>query len=107
MITVTSLFILAFMVKMSHTPWSQLPDEQGQSNVTLMDREVAGGWLDEWRPDHSFTFRAFTRNVPHYNSMTRARRPSDVMWSEESGDDEGLGDISPTDIGYSLQVRGE
>ena len=70
------------MVKMSHTRWSVLSEEEDRGNVTLMDREVAAGWFDKWRPDLDFRFRAFTHNVPNRDS--RVGRDSEIQeWSED------------------------
>ena len=51
---ITSTKIMFFIVKMSRNIWSELPEEEADLGISLMDREVAGGWFDRWRPDLNF-----------------------------------------------------
>ena len=63
-VTIPTLYMLSFMVKMSFATWSSLDEEEYRSEVTLMDREIGSNWLDKVRPDTYFWFRNFTKNVP-------------------------------------------
>ena len=42
---ITSIKIMFFIVKMSRNTWSELPEEEGDLGISLMDREVAGEWF--------------------------------------------------------------
>lgn len=95
----TSLFMMIYMVKMSHNTWSVLPDEQERTEVTLMDREVAAGWFDKVRPDANFRFRPYVHNVPNRDSFLESQRDSDIGSDGWSSDDEG----HRNDIVYDIQ----
>ena len=57
--------MMLFMVKMSFSQWSKIEDRREYgTQVTFMDREVAGNWLDSMRPDTSFRFRNYEHNSP-------------------------------------------
>ena len=63
-----TLVMVLFMLKMSFSKWSGLESEERRGDVTSMDREVAGGWLDYLRLDYNFRFRNYEHNCPDAES---------------------------------------
>ena len=61
------------MAKMSYTKWSQFDVEESRSEVTFMDREVAGGWYDYLCQDLHFWFRNYEQNCPDRENSLKYR----------------------------------
>ena len=71
--------MVLFMVKMSITKWSELEAEEARRDVTFMDREVAGNWLDRYSEPVDFTFANFLRNVPVEDTSLERLERSDCL----------------------------
>ena len=57
--------MVLFMGKMAFTLWSKEDqDQNSRSEVTYMDREVAGNFFDYMRPDRRFQFSNYEHNNP-------------------------------------------
>ena len=95
------------MAKMSFTKWSQIDVEEHRSEVTFMDREVAGGWYDYFCLDLNFRFRNYEHNCPdlEHSQTYRSDRTDalEAMTIESSVRSDSSSDSDS--IGFSINDR--
>ena len=53
---------------MVRVPFSNLPEEELNRDITILDRYVADGWFDICRPNPNYKYRKYRHNVPASDS---------------------------------------